>query len=712
MRRASMRLSLAPARQAFRVLAPMLSALLPRRLWPRLFLLMLGATMPLMLLLALSAVADGERVLETARDRVVQLARLAAEQQDDMVQEASALLRVLARVPDVRLLSGAECDGLLGAVISDHPRINVLAVVGIDGIITCTTNPAGKGLSVADRSYFQEALASRSTTAAVMSAMTISRGTGKPAMFFAAPLERLPGSNEPLGVIIAGLDLNWFARLSNRTLELRDQLVQVLDSRDGAVLAEAPDAGHRTGQRFPNHPVIEAFKSAPNGGSIQAMDLDGVSRVFGFAPFPGHAAGLVVAIGLREADVRATADQRFWLSIGIAFAATGFAMLTAWLIAKLTVLRPIDALVQVAALVGSGDLSARTSIGFGAAAELRALGTAFTRMAGRLQARDKRIAVMQREIATSEGHHRLLAENANDIIIRFSPEFERLYVSPACRDLLGYEPHELVGGHPGELVHPADRETLEQALDRRGLAGNAAARATFRSQHKDGRYIWLEMSIRRLLDGSGFVAVTRDVSGRKALEAKLEEANRQLRVLAREDALTSLANRRRFDEALGEEYRRAMRVGSPLAIILLDVDRFKSFNDTYGHPSGDACLQSLAGMINRLFRRPADLTARYGGEEFVVLLPDTDAEGALVLAECIRSGMHALAIPHAGSDFGFVTVSVGVAVMLPLVSPAGPAALVEAADAALYEAKHAGRNTVRLADAEGETQGKLSRLVN
>ncbi len=657
-----------------------------------------------MLLLALSAVADGRRVLDTARDRVVQLARLAAEQQDDMVQEASGLLRVLARVPEVRLLGGAECDGLLSAVISDHPRINVLAVVGVDGIVTCSTNPAGKGLSVVDRVYFQQALASRSATAVVMSAMTISRGTGKPAMFFAAPLERSPGGDEPLGVILAGLDLDWFARLSNRTLELRDQLVQVLDSRDGAVLAEAPDAGHRTGQRFPNHPVIEAFKSAPNGGSVQAMDLDGANRVFGFAPLPGHAAGIVVAIGVRETDVRAAANRRFWLSIGIAFAATGFAMLTAWLIAKLTVLRPIDALVRAAALVGSGDLSARAIIGCGAAAELRSLGTAFTRMAGRLQARDERIAAMQREIATSEGHHRLLAENANDMIIRFSPEFRRLYVSPACRDLLGYEPEELVGGHPGSLVHPADRDAMDEVLDRRLPAGDTTARASFRLMRKDGRYVWLETSIRRLENGSGFVAVTRDVSERKALEAKLEEANRQLRVLAREDALTCLANRRRFDEALGEEYRRAMRVGSPLAIVMLDVDRFKSFNDTYGHPGGDACLQALAGVINRLSRRPADLPARYGGEEFVVLLPNTDADGALALAECIRSAMRDLAIPHAGSDFGFATVSVGVAVMTPFVSLQGPAALVEAADAALYEAKRAGRNTVRLADAQAETR--------
>lgn len=701
MRRASIPSRHTPARRGSSLLARALSAALPRRLWPRLAVLTLAATVPLVGLLVLSAVADGRRVVDTARDRVVQLARLAAEQQDDMLQEASSLLRVLARVPEVRKVGAAECDGLLGTVLSIHPRINVLAVVNAEGTVTCSTNPAGKGLSLADRLYFQEALASPSKTAVAMSALTVSRATGKPAMFFAVPLERLPGGSVPPGVILAGVDFGWFARLSDGTSGLPDQLVQVLDSRDGAVLAEAPATAGRMGQRFPHFPVIEAFRASPGGGSLQAPDLDGVSRVFGFAPLPGPAAGLLVAIGLREADIRAAADGRFWLSIGTAFAATAAAMLTAWLIAKRMVLRPVDALVRAAALVGAGDLSARAAIGRGAAAELSSLGTAFARMAGRLQARDGHIAAVQKELAVSEGRHRLLAENANDMIILFSPEFRRLYVSPACRDLLGYEPEELIGSHPRELVHPADRDALEQSLFGRLLAGDATARAGFRVLHRDGRYVWLETSLRRLEDGTGFVAVTRDISERKALEARLEEANLRLRVLAREDGLTCLANRRRFDEALGAEYRRAMRVGAPLAVAMLDVDCFKTFNDTYGHPSGDACLQALAGVLNGLCRRPADLPARYGGEEFAVLLPNTDAAGALAVAECIRAAVRALAIPHAGSEHGFATVSIGVAALAPG-CPQGPAALVEAADAALYDAKRAGRNTVRLADAPAE----------
>ncbi len=226
------------------------------------------------------------------------------------------------------------------------------------------------------------------------------------------------------------------------------------------------------------------------------------------------------------------------------------------------------------------------------------------------------------------------------MITRFSPELVRLYVSPACRDLLGYEPKELVGMHPRDVVHPVDEEAAGRMLSKRLEADDRKARVDLRMRHKDGRYIWMETSFCCLEDGSGYVSVTRDVSERKALEAQLEDANRQLRVLALEDGLTRLANRRRFDEALGTEYRWALRNGSPLAVAMLDVD-------------------------------------------------------------CFKAAVRGLAIPYAGSEHGFATVSIGVAALSPG-GPQGPAALVEAADAALYEAKRAGRNTVRLADAPAE----------
>jgi diguanylate cyclase (GGDEF)-like protein len=163
--------------------------------------------------------------------------------------------------------------------------------------------------------------------------------------------------------------------------------------------------------------------------------------------------------------------------------------------------------------------------------------------------------------------------------------------------------------------------------------------------------------------------------------------------LASTDALTGLANRRRFDEVLENEWRRAGRVRTPLALIMLDIDYFKAFNDTYGHPAGDRCLQQVARTLSDVVKRPCDITARYGGEEFVALLPATDAKGASALAELLRESVAGLQIVHAASSLGTLTASVGVAAVVPAAGDAS-ANLITAADAALYEAKRGGRNRV------------------
>lgn len=157
------------------------------------------------------------------------------------------------------------------------------------------------------------------------------------------------------------------------------------------------------------------------------------------------------------------------------------------------------------------------------------------------------------------------------------------------------------------------------------------------------------------------------------------------------DGLTGVANRRCFDERLETEWRRAARNGSPLALLMLDVDHFKRFNDRYGHQAGDDCLRRVACAIKGGLLRPGDLVARYGGEEFACILPGTDFEGALAVGAGIEHIVRGLQIEHAGSDVaGAVTVSVGVAASLPD-GDADPARLLALADAQLYRAKHSGR---------------------
>jgi diguanylate cyclase (GGDEF)-like protein len=170
-------------------------------------------------------------------------------------------------------------------------------------------------------------------------------------------------------------------------------------------------------------------------------------------------------------------------------------------------------------------------------------------------------------------------------------------------------------------------------------------------------------------------------------------AEEKLKLVADTDGLTEIANRRSFDRALTEEWRRAIRNQMPIALLLMDADFFKLFNDTYGHQAGDHALCVVAQAITKNMRRSADLAGRYGGEEFVALLPDTEMAGALKVAENIRATITGLDVPHSGSRFGCLTLSIGVAVLHPAFASA-ESSLVKMADKALYEAKQAGRNRI------------------
>ena len=181
---------------------------------------------------------------------------------------------------------------------------------------------------------------------------------------------------------------------------------------------------------------------------------------------------------------------------------------------------------------------------------------------------------------------------------------------------------------------------------------------------------------------------------------ELQVLNRRLAALSLTDDLTGIANRRRFEEVLAQEWRRAQRQGQPLALAMVDVDWFKDYNDHYGHPAGDECLRHIARALADLVGRSGDLVARHGGEEFVFLAPVTDAAGALGMASRVVQAVHALALPHAQSPLGRVTISIGVACVLPGPHDV-PEALLRSADAALYQAKAQGRNRAELAPASG-----------
>lgn len=192
---------------------------------------------------------------------------------------------------------------------------------------------------------------------------------------------------------------------------------------------------------------------------------------------------------------------------------------------------------------------------------------------------------------------------------------------------------------------------------------------------------------------------------------KIEILNKTLEQQAMQDGLTGLANRRHFDYTLTTELTRASRDATPLSLIMMDVDHFKLYNDSYGHLKGDECLKNIAGAVRSSLNRPSDLAARYGGEEFGVILPNTDASGALVIAEQIRASVRQLEIEHRKNTSGLVTISLGVSTWnrtnrMPLASD-----LIESADNALYESKNTGRDRVTAFKPSGDEMEVFSRTV-
>src|SRR5271170_2928018 len=311
---------------------------------------------------------------------------------------------------------------------------------------------------------------------------------------------------------------------------------------------------------------------------------------------------------------------------------------------------------------------------------------------------------LQAHLAGSERRFRLLAEASNDIIFLCDLYGKRTYVSPSVEDVLGWSPKEILAGTFHDLVHPDDHAALRRMFETYREDRIPPPPGEFRYRKADGSYRWLEFNPRLCYDEAsgepiGFVNVARDISVRKREEEEQKRAFEAAEHLASSDALTGIANRRNFDLVLEREWLRAAREQVSLSLLLIDVDRFKLYNDVYGHLNGDECLRRVVAAIKPVVNRPADLLARYGGEEFVVVLPNTSLTGACQMAEWLRLTVEERGLPHPGNPpHAVVTLSIGIATLKPH-PEFTHLHLVEAADRALYRAKSSGRNCVQSVEA-------------
>jgi diguanylate cyclase (GGDEF)-like protein/PAS domain S-box-containing protein len=291
--------------------------------------------------------------------------------------------------------------------------------------------------------------------------------------------------------------------------------------------------------------------------------------------------------------------------------------------------------------------------------------------------------------------HSLVTDNSRDVILLTDLEGRRTYVSPAVEGVNDWKPEELLGRKLSEQAHPEDRERVDAAVQRlRG--GSEGIILEYRVQKRNGDYVWVESSLRMFRDRrtrvpAGILSLVRDISERKRSEDLLLQAYQALEELAVLDPLTGVANRRRFDECLANEWSRATRLQKPVSLLLIDADSFKQHNDSYGHLSGDRCLKRIAQAAIEAAKRPEDLVARFGGDEFAVILPNTDEQGAQEVGGKIRAILNRRASDRKENPEGSFTISVGCGTVVPKMGD-HPEDLIHIADQALYKAKRNGRD--------------------
>lgn len=553
----------------------------------------------------------------------------------------------------------ADASAYLEAVADSNPDFTLLFFLDAKGTVLASSGEgkSNLGRDFSQRPYFQ----------------SVKRQPAADTLYVSEPFQTLRGSyainlmralvgpdGELRGVVVAGLEPQTLRAFLNSTLYADDMWVSIAHG-NGVQLMMEPDKAGQSGLQL-NRPGSLFEKHTGNAGrETVAKAVTMGTGQFRFTvlrtvrlPVLKMDVGLVLAVS-REHDAVFHSSEKLRQNFALIFLIMAFG--------------------------AAASLSLNQSIRFAAkqsAAQAR-------------QELEERDEALRRFFLLNQDLFAIVDETGH---------YKR--VNEAWSALLGYSQDQIVGHPVGQVLHPDDRGKVDdyrQELTEGMPVGGVVTRV----RHVQGHY--LEIEWRVLHTGDQVFLNGRDVTREQANMREMEKVNAQLaeqklalQEMAFHDGLTGAFNRRYFDEVLHSEWRACAREGKVIAVLLLDIDHFKLYNDTYGHLQGDECLRLVAAELQNRFKRPRDFVARYGGEEFVALLTGTDEKGALHKANEVVQAIAAMHIKHEKSPVQpYVTVSVGVAVVTPNLVDL-PESLVQRADAVLYEAKSTGRNRAVLAE--------------
>lgn len=613
---------------------------------------------------------------EIEMKKMIQLQEVFIEEWfDDHLSNITAL----AKSKSVQEKDYEEMDQLFKTYKDNYTEYSGIMYVDHTGMTRATTREDAK-INVAEREYFKEAAAGKSHISEVL----FGRISQQQIITISVPV--IDEEDVFQGVVIGSVKIETINNLMNEITDAKGETYIV--DKQGFIITTSRQG--EIGERIKTE-IYDAAKAHEEINTFYETK-DGKS-VLGNYAWVNDDRWLIVG-EIYKQDINKPFNQVMIIFvIGFTVISIIGSLMISWLFRQIE--QPILRVLKGTRKMGNGEWDYRLKEYKFDVRELQELSSNFNTMASLIE--DHVDSLMK-----SEERFRTIAEYSSDMISIHELDGSYLYVSPAGKEMLQYEDEEIIGRKGIEMTHPDDLPHIAEKVEELEAVGYAVF--TYRIQKKDGNYVWFESSLKKLKmkEKQLIYSISRNITERKQVEEQLKEANDLLRHLSSKDGLTGIWNRRTFDENYRKTWIEALSNNRPIGLMLLDIDYFKKYNDTYGHQVGDDCLVEIATAIESTAEIHACHAYRYGGEEFVVIFYDIPKDKLVEIAEDIRKAIEDLHIPHISSAIQpYVTISAGVNITIPSIEQK-PLQFLKETDIALYKAKNCGRNNVQVFNKEKE----------